>query len=407
MKSSRYVLTGIFLALIIAVRPILAVDYVVGVEAEDWIKYEVVGTLPAIEEYDWVKLEVQSVDGTTVSVLATSHYRDGREESNMLSWDVGTGGEVWMIPAGLGKGDAFPYGDGYATLNDTVALLYAGASRSVNVLHLLRYDVDTEMIAHWDQATGFLVELFVNNSSPTESWAGGYRAIETNMWWTALRVTVELIPETATIGETVTISSFVDDESGNPIEGATVTAEVDGRTIGLSDVGGGNYEEALEITDFMEGTYGVYITAEKAGYGSAETTHTLTVEALQLQVDMQLSTDTATRGEVMTVSATITDVGGRPIGGAIVTVYIGDIALDLAEIGDGSYQVTVETSNIKEGTYTVIVAAHKEGCESGQTSENLTVEAAPEEPPWAAYGAIAVAAVAIVAVALYLVKRGH
>jgi len=407
MKSSRYVSTWIFLALIATISPISAADYIVGAEEGDWIKYEVVGTLPTMEEYDWVKLEVQSVDGTTVAVLATAHYRDGREESNTLSWDVGTGGEVWMIPAGLEKEDAFPYGDGYATLNDTVTLVYAGASRTVNVLHLLRNDVDTEMIARWDQATGFLVELFVNNSSPTENWAGGYRAIETNMWWTALRVTVELIPETATVGETVTISSSVDDESGNPIEGATVIAEVDGRIVDLSDVGGGNYEGALEITDFMEGTYGVYITAEKDGYGSAETTHALTVEAIQLQVDMQLSTDTVTRGEVMTVSATITDVGGRPIGGAIVTVYIGDIALDLAEIGDGSYQVTVETSNIQEGTYTVIVAAHKEGCESGQTSENLTVEAAPEEPPWAAYGAIAVAAVAIVAVALYLVKRRH
>jgi len=109
MESSRYVLTGIFLSLIATIGLISAADYIVGAEEGDWIKYEVVGTLPTMEEYDWVKLEVQSVDGTTVSVLATSHYTDGLEENNTLGWDVGTGGQVWMIPAGLEKGDAFPY----------------------------------------------------------------------------------------------------------------------------------------------------------------------------------------------------------------------------------------------------------------------------------------------------------
>ncbi|MFB0502299.1 MAG: carboxypeptidase-like regulatory domain-containing protein [Candidatus Bathyarchaeia archaeon] len=110
----------------------------------------------------------------------------------------------------------------------------------------------------------------------------------------------------------------------------------------------------------------------------------------------------------MTVSATVEDVAGNPIAGATVTVYIGDKAVDLLDIGDGSYQITIDTSDVKEGTYIVTVATHKEGYESAETSANLTVRAAPAENQvlyWPLYGGIAAIVIAIAAVALYLVKR--
>ncbi len=402
-KMMRYIIAGILVAVIISVVPIWAANYSVGVEMGDWIKYDVFGTVPGLEEYDWVKMEVQSLSGTEITVLATIHYKDGREETNTLSWDVETGREPWIIPADLSKGDAFPFE--YATLivNDTVTRTYAGASRSVNLLNLTEYDIDTEMFAYWDQTTGGLVELFLNKSSSTESWTGGYKAIETNIWAPIIQATAELSSDTLTQGETVTISAVVKDDAGSPIEGATVSARIDDKIVSLSDLGVGNYEGILETTDLPVGTYSIIITVEKAGYESTQTSHILTVETLQLQVTMQLSTDTATKGEVMTVSANVKDLGGNPIEGVTVTVYIGDKALDLLDQGNGNYQATIDTSDVDEGTYIVNILAHKEGCESNQTSQNLTVKAAPETP-WMLYGGVA-AVIVVVAIVLYLIRK--
>ena len=175
--------------------------------------------------------------------------------------------------------------------------------------------------------------------------------------------------------------------------------------INLADLGDGAYEGVLETSDLALVTYNILITAEKDGYQSIQTSHALTVETPQLQVAMQLSTDTATRGEAMTVTATVEDIAANPIAGAIVTVYIGDKAVDLLDIGDGNYQVTIDTSDVKEGTYIVTVATHKEGYGPADTSENLTVKAPPAETPWTSYGGIAAVVIAIAAVALYLLKR--
>ncbi|MDH5439366.1 MAG: hypothetical protein OEY31_02025, partial [Candidatus Bathyarchaeota archaeon] len=211
-----------------AIGPILAADYTAGVEVGDWIKYDIVGTVPSISSYDWVILDVQSVSGTEITALFTVRYKDGGEEANPITWDLESGTQPWVIPAGLSKGDTFPFAGGFAILNDTVGRVYAGASRSVNLLNLSRYEADTEMIAYWDQTTGVLVELFLNKSSLNETWAGGYKAIETNMWFAPMIAATELSSETPMRGETVTISVVLEDEAENPIEGATVNANVNG-----------------------------------------------------------------------------------------------------------------------------------------------------------------------------------
>jgi len=378
---SRNVSAGILIALMIPIVPVLAADYAVEVQTGDWIKYEVTGTVPSLSEYAWVKLEVKNVNGTEITTLLTAHFKDGREENYTLSWAVETGRQSWIIPADLKKGDVFPYANDFAVLNDTVTRTYAGAKRNVNLLNLSKYDVATEMVVYWDQATGVLLELFVNKSSPTESWAGGYKAIETNMWLPALQVAAELSSDTPTQGETVTLSVTVKDEAGNSVEGAEVSANVNGMIISLSDLGGGNYEGILEPSDLAVGAHSVVIAVEKAGYQSIQTSRTLIVRPSQLQVSIQLSTDTVTRGEVMTVSAKISDISGNKISGAIVTVYIGDKAIDLLDIGNGNYQLSLDTSDIKEGTYIVTVTAHKEGYLSADTSANLNVKAAPTETP--------------------------
>lgn len=401
MFCSKCVLTVILVALIPAM-PILAANYAVGVEVGDWVKYEVSGTLPGLAAYDWVKMEVQSVNNSEVTVLFTGHYKDGGEETNTLSWDVETGREVWIIPANLKKGDVFPFAYDFRVLNDTVTRIYAGTSRNVNLLNLSAYDVYTEMLAYWDQTTGVLLELFINKSSPTESWTGGYKAIETNLWSPILQATIELSSETVTRGGPITVSATVEDLAGNPIEGATVTVYVGDKAVDLRDLGDGYYEVDVDTSDVIEGTYTIIVSAHKEGCESTDVSGMLTVEIRRLQVTIQLSTDTATQGDIITISATVQDLAENPIEGATVIATLGHKTITLSDQGNGHYQGNIDTFDINEGTYLVTVTAEKELCESAQNSETLNVKAAV---PWILYIGIAAIILVIAAVILYRVKR--
>lgn len=399
---SKLLLAATLVSVVISVPPILVAGYNVGVEAGDWIVYDVVGDVPAVAQYDWVKLEFQGVSGTEVTALLTAHRKDGQEETNPRTFDIETVAEPWLIPAGLRKDDVFPFDYGSAVLNDTVTRIYAGATRTVNVLDLPNYQDYMEMTVYWDQETGVLVELLVSMSSPDESWGGGYKAKETNMWSATLQATVELSSETVSHGDIVTVSADVMDLSENLIEGATVTASVDDNVVSLADMGGGHYAGDFDTGNLEPGTWSMVVVAEKGGYDPAQVPVTLTVEMRILHVTLQLSTDTATQGDAVTISAVVQDLAENPIEGATVTVAIGGSTMSLSDQGNGNYQTTVDTSVLSVGTHAVTVTAEKEWCEPGQNSETLTIGA---PTPWTLYGGIAAIVVGIAAVALYLVKR--
>jgi len=221
-----------------------------------------------------------------------------------------------------------------------------------------------------------------------------------------LQVTAQLTPETVTQRDTVTISATVKDDAGNPIAGATVKAAISGKIINLSDLGDGNYKGTFETTDLKEGNYDIVVTAQKDGYEQTQTSQTLTVKvaAIPLQVTAKLSPEIVTQGDVVIISAIVRDDAGNPIEGATVTVTIGDETINLSDIGNGKYQGTIDTSNLKEGTYNIVIAAQKVRYKPTQTSQTLIVRTAI---PWMLYGGIAaVIVIVIVAVALYRFKRG-
>jgi len=382
------------------VIPISGANSSTGVNVGGWMKYEVVGTIPYLSDYDWVRLEIQNVNVTEITILATIRYKNGAEETNTLSWDIETGRELWIIPANLNKGDPFPFRYNTAVINDTLTQTYAGASRTVNLLNLSRYEEYTELTAYWDQATGFLLELSLNYSSPTESWTGGYKAIETNMWFSIPQMTMELSSETVIRGDPVTVSSMIKDLAGNPIEGAIVTVYIDDKAVDLTDLGDGYYEVEVDTFDVVEGTYEITVSAHKEGLESIDVSGTLTVETRILHVTIQISTDTATQGDIITVSATVKDLAENPIEGATVFATLGHKTITLSDQGSGNYEGNIDTFDVSEGTYLVTVTAEKELCESAENAETLNVKAAI---PWLLY--IGIAAIVLVIVAVILYKR--
>jgi len=144
------------------------------------------------------------------------------------------------------------------------------------------------------------------------------------------------------------------------------------------------------------------------GYLIASTTRFSTwtiVEIVPLQVAAQLSPQTVTPGDAVTISSVVKDDAGNSIEGATVTATIGDKTINLSDQGNGNYQGTIDTSDFKEGTYDVVVTAQKVGYRSAQTSESLTAEAKPAETPWMLYGGIAAISIVIIAAVLYKIKK--
>jgi len=142
------------------------------------------------------------------------------------------------------------------------------------------------------------------------------------------------------------------------------------------------------------------------GYLVTNTMHLSTwsiVEAISLEMTAQLSPETVIRGDAVTISVTVKDDVGNPIEDATVNAVINDKIISLSDQGDGNYKGTLKTTDLKEGTHSIVIVAQKDGYETAQTSQTLTVKAAI---PWMLYGGImAVIIIVIAAVALYKFKR--
>jgi hypothetical protein len=395
MIFHRIIVFTFFLVMAVTVIPVSGTSIEIGVKTGDWVKYEVLGDVPQIADYEWVLLEVQDVSGTEVKVLATVHRIDGGEETNTHTWDIETGREPWIIPANLNSGDSFSLGYNAVNVNDTLTLTYAGANRAMNLLHLVEYDENTEMTAYWDQTTGFLLELSLVNSSPGESWSGGYKALETNLWspTSALELIWNLSSDRVTRGDHVTVQAEVRDQGGDPVEGAVVTVYIGDKAVDLIDQGSGRYQIDVDTLDIEDGAYNITVLAHKEGYESDETTGTLVIDRRVLSVSVELSAETVNKGEIITVFAEVKDQDENSVEEATVNATLGHKTIYLSDEGSGQYRGNIDTFDIDEGTYNIEVIAEKEFCESAQNTETLTVKALTR---LVTYGVIAVAVIIIV-----------
>ena len=147
---------------------------------------------------------------------------------------------------------------------------------------------------------------------------------------------------------------------------------------------------------------GSYI--DEDGYLACNTTHFSTwtvVEITPLDVTGALSKAEVTVGETVTVSATVKDEDGSPVEGANVQTAVGDTAISLSDQGSGNYAGTIDTSDLTEGTYDVVVEAQKDGYALDQDNLTLSVRSSTQWINYALIGlVIAVAAIASVIVVL-------
>jgi uncharacterized repeat protein (TIGR02543 family) len=150
----------------------------VGVKAGDWIKveYMIIGWPAGLPYPEWVKLEFVSVEGTTVTALATTRISDGTEASDIVPMDLGeSSGSV--ISANLTTGDSiYMAGYGDVKIEGETTRTYVGANRTV-VYASFSQD-ETQATYYWDKLTGVMVELSLTSPGITAI----VKATETNMW---------------------------------------------------------------------------------------------------------------------------------------------------------------------------------------------------------------------------------
>jgi len=168
-----------------------------GVSAGDWVKYRVIrrpgqGT-PWIDNHDWVKIEVLTMSGTSVTIVETWIYPNGKT----FNWTESA--DSYIQPANLTIGDeVFSETCRPHRLNSSVCIslmanrTYCEESRNACLAELSYtqpYFGDT-LDAHqeywWDKETGILlektyettIERIGNDSKSTASSV----ITETNLW---------------------------------------------------------------------------------------------------------------------------------------------------------------------------------------------------------------------------------
>lgn len=173
----------------------------VGVKADDWAKYTIEVTLDVpegfpttglelLEDMEWAKVSVETVSGNTITGKSVVHYKNGTEDEEPFSGEVGTSAVMFIVEANLTEGSSVlhPFGYQILTINGTESRNYAGASREVNYVRISTSEdnVTVDLDAYWDKLTGVLCEMSMSYSGEYEgeslSMLMDLKMTETNVW---------------------------------------------------------------------------------------------------------------------------------------------------------------------------------------------------------------------------------
>ncbi|MEM3553602.1 MAG: hypothetical protein QW658_01430 [Candidatus Bathyarchaeia archaeon] len=119
--------------------------------------------------------------GTVATLRVTTHFSDGTEQTEIMTWDVasGDGNATFqaLIPANSRTEDIIPAVEGGSvTIAGERTGTYAGASRTVVYASLTQGDMQFSYC--WDKETGIIVEVTLTQGSMSAT----FKATSTNIW---------------------------------------------------------------------------------------------------------------------------------------------------------------------------------------------------------------------------------
>jgi hypothetical protein len=182
-KKLAYSLTLLTILLIssVVLAPASAADYnKVGVKIGDTATYNIL--IPG-QTYNTLKVSVENVVGTLVNLNLSYYNPNGALDHSVLTGlsNVSSGQNgisLFLICANLSAHEPFVNGTGWPTINETISMTKAGATRTVNHLDY-NVTLNHRFEAWWDTLTGLMVEAAVGGPyTPYQN----YFLTSTSLW---------------------------------------------------------------------------------------------------------------------------------------------------------------------------------------------------------------------------------
>lgn len=147
-------------------------------------------------------------------------------------------------------------------------------------------------------------------------------------------------------GEKLTLTVNLEDLTGNPIDGATVTASLGGEEVILLGIGDGIYEKSMETSLVSVGDHNIELSALKEGFEPGSDSETITLETPNIFLSLEMD-ETIRKGRKATITTEVRDISSNPVEGVDVTATISEIELTLTDMGGGQYQARFETKELE------------------------------------------------------------
>jgi hypothetical protein len=147
----------------------------VGVEAGDWIEYDITYSGSPPDYYPkWIRIDVTNVQGTKITADLSGEQLDGTSVSNSGTYDLETGViDLLLIPAGLDVGNRFYHqAFGNITITNAEENIYANSKRVVIISTVQQASM------HWDKETGILLQA----DQSTDDFNQQFVIEKTNIW---------------------------------------------------------------------------------------------------------------------------------------------------------------------------------------------------------------------------------
>jgi hypothetical protein len=337
---------------------------------------------PVIFTMEWIEVHFLGVVDSDVTTQLTVQYRNGTAESRSVAWDVLSGEELWVIPAGLQTGEIIPWG--YTAINATVNRSYLGATRVVNRVdfHYQNGNYTEQLWIYWEQATGLLMELTLEIHEDSDLSMYQYLATSRGRIPT-LVLSTQLSATTVIHGDNVTLTTRVTDPDQWPVDDASVQMTIEFTSLPLTSLGDGQYQTVFSTSNLTVGPHNITITANKTDYTGTTFARSLTVLAKELTATLHLTPSSVPQGSTIHISATITDALNSAVSGATVTTTTSPLSLSLSDLGNGTYHGTLTTTSLPIGIHPIHVTAQKPGYPLAETTTTFTVT--PTDPVWIPY----------------------
>jgi hypothetical protein len=168
---------GVFLLFVVVLGNFasiaVTVDTSVGVQEGDWMEYvvTVTGSYPYSTPVR-LRVDIQEVDGLTVTCKLTTNLSDGTQDIETLPFLVGTEEAFFIAPAHLESGDTFAS----ITISGVDEKIYAGMNRTV--VSGTIDGLEMPVVVFWDQTTGIMCEF----EGFDDDYTMTLKADVTNLW---------------------------------------------------------------------------------------------------------------------------------------------------------------------------------------------------------------------------------